>query len=332
MRVAVVFDSLHPEWEDADYRKALEEKVDEAEYDVARALIDKGHDVLMVGVRDDVRRLLDRLAPFAPDIVFNCCESFRDDSHLEYAMAAVLEMAGYRFTGSPATALLVARNKSMSKKILAFHGIRVSDFAVYHAGDEFVRPSSLRYPLIVKPLLEDASLGIAQSSVVTDDEGLAERIGFIHEKFSQAAIAEELIDGRELYVGLVGNETVEMLPVIEMDFGKVDTAERRIATYKAKWDEEYRKQRGIRTGFARRLAPEVLAKLHGVCETAFHALAFQDYGRFDLRLTHDDELYVLEANPNPFIAREHEMAMAAEKAGMKYADFIERILKEAKAR
>jgi D-alanine-D-alanine ligase len=220
----------------------------------------------------------------------------------------------------------------MSKKILAFHDIRVADFAVFHPGEGLVRPSNLRYPLIVKPLLEDASLGIAQSSVVSDDEGLGERITFIHEKFNQGAIAEELIEGRELYVGLLGNGDVEMLPVIEMDFGKLDTAERRIATWKAKWDEDYRKQQEIRTVFARRLAPELLEKLKQVCTTAFHALGFCDYGRLDLRLTHDDELYVLEANPNPFIAREHEMAMAAEKAGMKYGEFIERILQEAKKR
>jgi D-alanine-D-alanine ligase len=217
----------------------------------------------------------------------------------------------------------------MSKKILAFHGVRVPDFTVFHAGESFVRPSALRYPLIVKPLLEDASVGIAQSSVVSDDEGLAERTRFIHEKFSQAAIAEELIEGRELYVGLIGNGELEMLPVIEMDFGKLDTAERRIATWKAKWDEEYRKQQRIRTGFARKLTPEMLEKLRQVSDAAFHALGFHDYGRLDLRLTHDDELYVLEANPNPFIAREHEMAMAAEKAGMSYPDFIERIVREA---
>jgi D-alanine-D-alanine ligase len=333
MKVAVAFDSLHPEWEDEDYRNHIAEtKPDEAEYDVARALMDQGHDVRFVGVRDDARQLLERLAAFKPDIVFNCSEGFRDDSHLDYTVAAVLEMHGYRYTGCSATALLVARNKSMSKKILAFHGIRVSDFAVFHAGEGFVRPSSLRYPLIVKPLLEDASLGIAQSSVVSDDEGLAERITFIHEKFSQAAIAEELIEGRELYVGMIGNDSVEMLPVIELDFGKLDTAERRIATWKTKWDEEYRKQQEIRTVFARRLSPELLEKLHQVCETAYHALGFQDYGRLDLRLTHDDEFYVLEANPNPFIAREHEMAMAAEKAGMKYGEFIERIVKEAMKR
>jgi D-alanine-D-alanine ligase len=331
--VAVVFDSLHPEWEDEDYRKDIaENKPEEAEYDVARALMAQDHEVRFVGIRDDARQLLERLAAFKPDIVFNCSEGFGGNSHLDYTVAAVLEMHGYRYTGCSATALLVARNKSMSKKILAFHGIRVSDFAVFHAGDESVRPSALRYPLIVKPLMEDASLGIAQSSVVSDDEELAERVKFIHEKFNQAAIAEELIDGRELYVGMVGNDTLEMLPVIEMDFGKLDTVERRIATWKTKWDEDYRKQQEIRTIFARRLSPELLEKLHQVCETAFHALGFQDYGRLDLRLTHDDEVYVLEANPNPFIAREHEMAMAAEKAGMKYGEFIDRIVKEAMKR
>jgi D-alanine-D-alanine ligase len=334
MKVAVVFDSLHPEWEDEDYRKDIaEHKTEEAEYDVARALADHDHDVRFVGIKDDVRQMLDRLAAFEPDMVFNCSESFRGNSHLDYTVAGVLEMHGYRFTGSPATGLLVARNKSMSKKILAFHGIRVADFAVFHQGEGLVRPSALRYPLIVKPLMEDASLGIAQSSVVSDDEGLGERITFIHEKFSQAAIAEELIEGRELYVGMLGNDPVEMLPVIEMDFGKLgDTAERRIATWKAKWDDDYRKQQEIRTVFARKLSPELVEKLKVVCETAFHALGFCDYARLDLRLTHDDEVYVLEANPNPFIAREHEMAMAAEKAGMKFGDFIERILQEARKR
>src|SRR5574341_562101 len=208
----------------------------------------------------------------------------------------------------------------------------VPEFATFHPGEAFLRPSALRYPLIVKPLLEDASLGIAQSSVVTDDGGLAERVGFIHEKFSQAAIAEELIEGRELSVGLVGNDPLTMLPVVELHFGKLSKAERRIATYKAKWDEEYRERHHIRSGFARRLSEAVVAKIRETCETAFHALWLQDYGRIDLRLTHDHEVYVLEGNPNPFIAYGHELANSAEKAGMKYNEFIQRIVDEAMKR
>jgi D-alanine-D-alanine ligase len=184
----------------------------------------------------------------------------------------------------------------------------------------------------VKPLLEDASVGIAQASVVEDDGGLAERVKFIHEKFRQAAIVEELIEGRELYVGLLGNDNVQVLPIIEMTFGEQDLGEHRIATYKAKWDEDYRKRKKIKNVFAKGLSEEVATKIGDICATAFHALWLHDYGRVDLRLTHDQEVYVLEVNPNPFLAYEHEMANAAEKAGMSYDDFIQRIVDEALAR
>jgi len=332
MRIAVVFDTIHPEWEEADFWREFDAGVEEAEYEVADALRRNGHEVRLIGIRDDIRVLVDRLTAFEPELVFNCCESFRDNAHYEYGVAALLEMHGYRHTGSPATALLVARNKSMSKKILRFHGIRVPEFAVFHAGEPFLRPSAVRHPLIVKPLLEDASIGIAQASVVADDASLEDRVRFIHEKFDQAAIAEELIEGRELYVGLIGNAELLMLPPIEMHFGRLPKAERRIATWKAKWDVEYRERHKIRTGFARRLPPEIMARLRWTCETAFRALWLEDYGRMDLRLTHDGEVYVIEANPNPFISYGHEFANAAEKAGLKYRDFIERIVQLATTR
>lgn len=333
MKIAVVFDSPHPEWQDADYKREVAEgKVEEAEYDVARALLAKGHDVLMVGVRDAMGPLLERLAAFEPKLVFNGCEAFRGHARHEYAVAAVLDMHGYAYTGSSPTALLVARNKSLTKKVLAYHGIRVPAFAEYHPGDELVRPSELRFPLIVKPLLEDASVGIAQASVVENDDSLTQRAEFIHEKYRQAAIVEELVDGRELYVGLIGNDKVEVLPLTEMTFGEPEDGEHRIATYKAKWDEEYRKRKKIKNVFAKGLSDQVTAKIAEICTTAFHALWLQDYGRVDVRLAHDDEVYVLEVNPNPFIAHEHEMANAAEKAGLKYNDFIQRIVDEALAR
>jgi len=332
VKIAVLFDTLHPEWEDADYRKEVEAKAEEAEYDVARALIRNGHDVLMVGVAEELRPMLERLAAFQPKLVFNGCESFRGHARHEYVLAAVLEMHGYRYTGSPPTALLVARNKALAKKILAYHGIRFPAFAEFHPGGKPVRPSALRFPLIVKPLLEDASVGISQASVVEDDSDLAERVKFIHEKYRQAAIVEELIEGRELYVGLLGNDKVHVLPIIELTFGEADAREHRIATYRAKWDEDYRKRKKIRNVFARGLPDDVAAKIGDICTTAFHALWLQDYGRVDLRLTHDDAVYVLEVNPNPFLACENEMADAADKAGMKYDEFIERIVDEAMAR
>ncbi len=333
MKIAVVFDTLHPDWEDADYKKEVDAKVEEAEYDVARALLTRQHDVLMVGVADQLAPVLERLQAFQPKLVFNGCESFRGQAQHEYAFATVLEMHGYRYTGSSPTGLLVARNKSLTKKILAHHGIRVPAFAEFRPGEKPVRPSELRFPLIVKPLLEDASVGISQASVVKDDEDLAARVKFIHEKFHQAAIVEELIEGRELYVGLMGNATLQVLPIVELTFGESEGGgEHRIATYKAKWDEEYRKRKKIRNVFAKGLSDEVSAKIGDICTTAFHALWLQDYGRVDLRLTHDDEVYVLEVNPNPYLAYENEMADAAEKAGMGYPEFIQRIVDEALAR
>ncbi len=324
-----MFDTLHPDWDDADYKKEVEAKVEEAEYDVARALLANGHDVRLIGIQDQLGPLLERLAAFQPEVVFNGCECFRGNAKHEYAVAGVLEMHGYRYTGSSPTALLVARNKSLTKKILGYHDIRVPAFAEFHPDEKPVRPSELRFPLIVKPLLEDASVGIAQASVVEDDDSLGERVKFIHEKFSQAAIVEELIEGRELYVGLLGNATLEVLPIVEMMFGDSGNGEHRIATYKAKWDEEYRKRKRIKNVFAKGLSDAVTARITEICTTAFHAVWLQDYGRIDLRLTHDDEVYVLEVNPNPFIAYEHEMANAAGKAGMSYDEFVQRIVDEA---
>jgi len=332
VKIAVVFDSLTPGWEDAEYKKEIAaKKEEEAEYDIARALLAKGHDVHLVGIGDDLDPMLQRLAAFQPKLVFNGVEAFRGTARHEYGVAAVLEMHGYRHTGSSPTGLLVARNKSLTKKILTFHGIRVPAFAEYKPGEKLVRPSELRFPLIVKPLLEDASIGISKASVVESDEALAERVTFIHEKFSQAAIVEELIEGREIYAGLVGNDKLQVLPLVELTFGE-ESGDLPIATYKAKWDEEYRKKKKIRNVFARGLSEDVQAQIGDLCTTAFHALWLRDYGRVDLRLTHDDAVYVLEVNPNPFLAEENEMADAAAKAGMSYPDFIQRIVDEALAR
>ena len=332
MKIAVIFDSPHPEWDDAAFKREVEQKAEEAEYDVARALLANGHDVLMIGIGDDVAPLLIKLAAFQPKLVFNGCEGFRKNARHEYAIAALLDMYGYRYTGSSPTALLVARNKSLTKKILAYHGIRVPAFAEFHEGDKLVRPSELRFPLIVKPLLEDASIGIAQASVVEDDASLSQRVEFIHEKYHQAAIVEELVDGREVYVGLIGNDAVEVLPLTEMTFGEPEIGEHRIATYKAKWDEEYRKKKKIKNVFAKGVSEELTRRIGEICTTAFHALWLQDYGRVDVRLAHDNEVYVLEVNPNPFIAAEHELAEAAEKSGLKYNALIQRIVDEAMAR
>lgn len=328
MKIAVVFDTPARGWEDADFKKEIAAEVYEPEYDVADALMENGHDVFLLGFHDNLRRVLDRLEEFDPDLVFNCTESFMGKARYDYGVAALLEMKGYRYTGSPPEALLLARDKATSKKILSYHGVRVPRFQVYES-DGVEPPSDVPFPLIVKPMHEDASVGISQSSVVTDVESLSERVAFIQRTLNQPAIAEELIEGRELYVGIVGNRKIELLPIIEITFDKLDDPKMRIATYNAKWDVGYRDRWGIKNIFARRLAAAARDEMERAARVAFHALGLRDYARIDFRLTRDQQVYLLEANPNPFIAFGEDMANAAERNGMDYYDFIERIVKEA---
>ena len=335
MKVAVVFDTPLAGWRHEDhYREMLVDAEEpEPEYEVAEALLAYEHEVRLIGVHEDLRSLLDELEGFGPDLVFNCAEGFRDDCRLDYVFAAAIESAGYAYTGAPPEALLITRNKAMSKKVLAWHDIQVPGFVTCYPGMPFRAPH-LAYPLIVKPVAEDASAGIAHASVVRDEEALESRVAFIHATFSQAAIAEEFIAGRELYVGALGNaDHLEILPVVEMVFDKDKNApEERIATRHAKWHDGYRERRGIRNVFARPIAQAAREAIERTCRAAFHALHLRDYARFDLRLTEDQEVWLIEANANPFISFGHDMANAAEKMGLDYYGFIDRIVQEAMQR
>jgi D-alanine-D-alanine ligase len=285
-------------------------------------------------VRDDFEYLVRCLADCKPDLVFNGAEAFRGDAALEYLLPGLLEAEGYRYTGAPPLALQVTRNKAISKKVLAYFGIQVPGFVSYRLHEQVEQSPDLKFPLIVKPLQADASAGISQASLVQDEATLAERVSFIHERFRQGAIAEEFVDGRELYVSIIGNDqALEILPITEMVFDKRKTRpEERIATQFAKWDESYRERRGIRNVLARPLAKAVRDRITETCRTAYRALWLRDYARLDLRLTADGQIWVLEANANPFISYGHDMANAAAKAGMEYSDFIQRIVDAAVAR
>jgi D-alanine-D-alanine ligase len=336
MRVVVTFDTPYDGWDHPDHERQMATEVaawkhdePEMEYQIADALRVKGHDVVLVGVRNDLQYLLTCLDEIRPDLVFNAVEAFHGNAGLEYMIPGMLEAKGWRYTGSPPLALLVSRNKAMSKKVLAYHGIRVPGFVTYRPGEAMTAPpDTLRFPLIVKPLQSDASAGIAQASVVQDQAALADRVTMIHERFDQPAIAEEFVDGRELYVSLIGNgEDLDLLPITEMVFDKRRTrAEERIATQFAKWDEDYRARKGIRNVFARPLARATRERIEEICRTAFRALWLRDYARLDVRLAPDGEVWFLEANANPFISYGHDMANAAEKAGMDYYEFIQRLV------
>lgn len=330
-RVLVLFDTDGEPPATHDYKKEMESS-DEAEFDVARALIQRGHQVRLFGFRDNLDQLAAGLRAEPVDVVFNLTERFRGLSSLDYTVAAVLEMLDLPYTGASTEGLMLARDKSLTKKVLAYEGIRIPHFMVCGHGAKVQRPSDLRFPLIVKPLDEDASVGIAQASVVRDDDALKERVAFIHDKFDTDAIVEEFIAGRELYIGVVGNNPPVAMPPIEMVFGTDTTVESRIATFKAKWSMKYREGRGIQNEIAKNLSPEVRQRLAEVALRAYQAAGLRDYGRIDVRLAHDDAIYVVEANPNPYLADGEDLAWAAEEGGHLYDALIENIAEMALTR
>jgi D-alanine-D-alanine ligase len=341
MRVAVVFDTPYSGWDHVHHQAQMERevaawKVDEPEmeYQIAHALQERGHEVRLLGVSDDLDYLIRCLGEWKPDLVFNGAEAFRGNEALEYLLPGLLEAEGYRYTGAPPLALQMTRNKAISKKVLAYVGIQVPGFISYRLHEKVEQHPGLRFPLFVKPLQTDGSAGIAQASLVQDMAALADRVAFIQDRFGQGAIAEEFVEGRELYVSVLGNDdSLEILPIIEMVFDKSKTRpEERIATQFAKWDEGYRDRKGIRNVIARPLSKSVRERIHQTCRTAYRALWLRDYARLDLRLSPDGQIWVIEANANPFISYGHDMANAAAKAGMEYSDFIQRIVDAAKAR
>ena len=266
----VLFDTDGEPPASQDWKKQIESG-DEAEFDVARALIEKGHEVRLFGFRDNVDQLTAGLRAEPADVVFNLAERFRGKSSLDYTVAAVLEMLGLPYTGASSEGLMLARDKALTKKVFAYQGIRIPHFMVCPRGADTQRPSDLRFPLIVKPLDEDASVGIAQASVVRDDDALKERVTFIHDRIKTDAIVEEFIAGRELYIGVMGNDKPMPLPPIEMVFGDDVTAESRIATFKAKWSVRYRESRDIQNMVAKNLSADVRKRLAEVAVRAYEA-------------------------------------------------------------
>jgi D-alanine-D-alanine ligase len=323
-RLLVLFDTDGEPPASQDYKKQIE-STDEAEFDIARALIAQGHQVRMFGFRDNLDQLVAGLRAEPADVIFNLAERFRGQSSLDYTVTAVLDMLGLPYTGASSEGLMLARDKALTKKVFAYQGIRIPHFMVCHRGAAVPRPSDLRFPLIVKPLDEDASVGIAQASVVRDDDALKERVSFIHERIKTDAIVEEFIAGRELYIGVMGNDPPVALPPIEMVFGNDSSVESRIATFKAKWSVRYREGRGIQNMIAENLSDELRGRLAEVALRAYEAAGLRDYGRIDVRLAHDDAIYVVEANPNPYLAEGEDLAWAAEEGGHLYPDFIEKI-------
>jgi D-alanine-D-alanine ligase len=296
------------------------------EYHVCEGLRLLGHHVTVQGAERDIAVVAKNLAEHDPDLVFNLTEQFCGDRRLDKNIAALLELLDLPFTGAGAMGLMLARDKRLCKEILRLHKIRVPMFISLPHQHAIRVPKNLPYPMVVKPAFEDSSEGISNASLVYDADALRNRAAFIHERWSQPAIAEEYIEGRELYVSVIGNQRLTVLPPRECFFNAEDSEGPVMLTYRCKWDHEYREKWKIEFGFAE-LEPAVLKKIERVCKRAYRALQLQDYGRIDLRLTPEDKLVILEANPNPDIAYGEEVAEAADRAGIDYESLIDRVIR-----
>ncbi|MHC4940887.1 MAG: D-alanine--D-alanine ligase family protein [Planctomycetota bacterium] len=296
------------------------------EYDVVSTLRNMGHEAQPLGVSSDLGVIRTTIDEFKPHVCFNLLEEFHGIALYDQHVVSYLELLRQPYTGCNPRGLTLAHDKALSKKVLAYHRIPAPRFKVFPEGRKVRKPARLGYPLIVKSLTEDASLGISQASVVNSDEKLAERVKFIHEKIGTDAMADQYIEGRELYVGVLGNQRLQTLPIWELRFTNLPEGSEPIATEKVKWDEKYQKQLGIKTGPAKNLGDGMEEKILKLCKRAYRALGLSGYARMDLRLREDGRAFVIEANPNPQLAFDEEFAESAAHVGLKYEDLLHKIL------
>jgi D-alanine-D-alanine ligase len=295
------------------------------EYDVVETLREQGHDVRVLGVHDDLSGIRPTAGFFEPHIVFNLLEAFAGVTTFDQNVVSYLELLRLRYTGCNPRGLILARDKALSKKLLAYHRIPVPDFCVVPYGRKASLPKRMKYPLIVKSLFFEASAGISQASVVEDEEQLVRRVQFVHDSLGTAAIVEQFIDGRELYVGVVGNERLDVLPVWEMSFAQMPENRWRIATERVKWNTRYQKRHGIMTDAAT-LNTGDTDRIQRIAKRAYRALDLNGYARIDLRMDDEGRAYVLEANPNPNLAYGEDFSESAENNGLSYEKLLERII------
>ncbi len=326
LRILVLMDPRLMPPESADGYTEQQINVWKTEYDVVKTLRTAGHEVRPLGVYDELKLIRDEIEGFKPDAVFTLLEQFHGEVMYDQNVASFLELMRIPYTGCKPRGLVLARGKDLSKTLVHYHRIAVPAFAVFPIGRKVRRPPRLALPLIVKSLTEDASIGISQASVVDSDEKLAERVAFIHQRIRTAAIAEQYIEGRELYVGVLGNDRLRALPVWELEFSNMAEGAWHIATEKVKHDPDYQERRGILQGPAKDLPPDLSARIQRTAKRIYRTLELDGYARIDFRLAADGTLYFLEANPNPEIAESQEFATAALHDGLSYPDLLHRIL------
>jgi len=331
LRIGVLYDYW---WDDDEERvegeRPRKKSPDEDVRAVYEALRRSGHSPVYVRL-DGTRESLIELARSQSDLLFNLVESFGGDDGQDTNIAGYLELLGRRFTGAGSSGLYLAQDKALAKKIFAFHGIHTPYFStVYRSRME--HSHDIKFPVIVKPAREDGSIGIQFGAVCGSIKELMERIDYIHAEFDTPALIEEYIEGRELYVGVIGNQKPEALPVVELDLSKLPVGTPKIAGTEVKWEEDTQAYKATKPFFPDDLGEDVVKKLQETAVQAFQALQLCDYGRVDFRLAADGTVHVLEVNPNPYLMATAEFSMAAKKSGRSYVETIGEIANLAVAR
>jgi len=330
MKILVLIDAETMFEKDPEFMGVDIEVCESMEYHTISALRELKHEVLFRSFGPDPLESVKYIMEQNVDLVFNLTEHYNGDRKQDANIAGLLELLRIPFTGSGAEGLLLCRDKITSKRLLGYHKIRLPHFFSASKGSLSI-PKRIHYPIMVKPAQEDGSDGISLASIVRDRDELITRIKMIHERMDQDALCEEYIEGREIYVGITGNERLTAYPAREIKFGKTGEGGPEIATAKVKSDESYRNKWNITYEHAG-LPPNLEKLVARTSKRIYRILQIRDYGRIDLRLTSAGEVVFIEANPNPNVSMGDDLAEAAEKAGTNHVGLIDRIIKLAMQR
>lgn len=325
LKILVLFD-LSVAIPPAEYPEYLKTEDWKSEANILATLQKLGHEPKLLGLHDDLQPLLEEIRSSRPDLVFNLSEAFDGNRDFEPHLVSLLELLKVPYTGSGPEALRICKDKGLTKKILAYHRVHVPRFLIARKAQPLRKLSRFPFPAFIKPLALEGSEGIAQLSFAENEKDALERIRYINERLGVDAIVEEYIGGREIYVGILGNERLSALPPRELFFKEIPEGEPKFATFRAKWDDAYRKKWGIDSGPAATIPPDTLAKMLEGCKKIYRVLKMKGYGRIDLRLRPNGDFVFIEANPNPSLAREDDFAKAALKSGLSYDELVGKIV------
>lgn len=326
LKILVMFEVDGPPATDEEYERFMAtEETWATEGHVVASLRENGHEVHLGGIYEHPREVIDLVERVKPDLVWNCVEAFRGHRYYESNIAGIFELLQVPYTGCDHRCLMICQDKALSKKILKHHRVHVPPFVVSRRSQPLRKLGPSMFPVLVKPLAEEGSVGISRDSFAETDVQALKRVVFLHERLKQDVIVEKYIAGREIYACVLGAERLTVLPPRELCFSNVPDGEPKYASFAAKWDPDYRERWGIHGAFAEDLSEPVRREIPRLAKRVFRLLQMRGYGRIDMRLTPEDKLFVVEGNPNPHIARDEDYAEAAGRAGISYNDLIERI-------